>query len=91
MGRTAIKDQRQAAIAEYRTHGTDSGSPEVQVAVLTKRIKHLTEHMKVHKKDNATRRGLVTMVGKRSRHLRYLRGIDAERYRTLILSLGLRR
>lgn len=91
MGRTAIKDQRQGAIKEYRTHDSDSGSPEVQVAVLTTRIKHLTEHMKVHKKDNATRRGLVTMVGKRARLLRYLRGVDAERYRTLIKSLGLRR
>lgn len=91
MGRTAIKDERKAAITEYRTHDKDSGSPEVQVAVLTKRIAHLTTHMKVHKKDNATRRGLVTMVGKRSRLLRYLRGVDAERYRTLIQSLGLRR
>lgn len=91
MSRTAIKEQRRATLGEYRLNEKDSGSTEVQVAVLTTRIKHLTEHMKVHKKDHATRRGLVTMVGRRAKLLRYLRNNDPERYRSLIKRLGLRR
>ena len=91
MGRVAIPEQRAAALAEYRRHEKDTGSAEVQVAVLTRRILHLTEHMKAHKKDNATRRGLVTMVGKRAALLRFLRGNDPGGYRALIQRLGLRR
>jgi small subunit ribosomal protein S15 len=91
MGRTAAKDTRGQALKDHQRSASDTGSPEVQVAVLTARIRHLTEHMKVHKKDHATRRGLVTMVGKRTRLLRYLRGNDPEQYRSLIQSLGLRR
>jgi small subunit ribosomal protein S15 len=78
-------------ITEYRTHETDTGSPEVQIALLTDRINHLTEHLKVHKKDHHSRRGLLMLVGKRRRLLKYLRSQDVERYRTLIARLGLRR
>jgi small subunit ribosomal protein S15 len=78
-------------IDEFGTHATDTGSPEVQVALLTERINHLTEHLKVHKKDHHSRRGLLMMVGKRRRLLDYLRNQDVERYRTVIARLGLRR
>lgn len=78
-------------IAQYRTSETDTGSPEVQVALLTERINHLTEHLKVHGKDHHSRRGLLMMVGKRRRLLDYLRNQDVERYRSLIERLGLRR
>ena len=80
-----------ATIAEHRLHETDTGSPEVQVALLTERINHLTEHLKVHSKDHHSRRGLLTMVGRRRRLLDYLRRNDVERYRALIAKLGLRR
>ena len=80
-----------ATIAEHRLHETDTGSTEVQVALLTKRINHLTEHLKVHKKDHHSRRGLLMLVGQRRRLLDYLKGIDVERYRSLIARLGLRR
>jgi small subunit ribosomal protein S15 len=80
-----------ATIAEHRLHATDTGSPEVQVALLTERINHLTEHLKVHVKDHHSRRGLLTMVGRRRRLLDYLRRNDVERYRALIAKLGLRR
>ena len=76
---------------EYRRHTTDTGSPEVQVANLTARIKHLTEHMKAHKKDFATQRGLQMLVGKRRRLLDYLRREDMSQYQALIERLGLRR
>jgi len=76
---------------EYRRHPTDSGSPEVQIARLTSRIVHLTEHMKVHKKDFATQRGLLMLVGKRRRLLDYLRREDVNRYQSVIEKLGLRR
>ena len=76
---------------EYRRHPTDTGSPEVQVASLTSRIKHLTEHMKVHKKDFATQRGLLMLVGKRRRLLDYVRRQDVNQYQSLIERLGLRR
>ncbi|MGB2756404.1 MAG: 30S ribosomal protein S15, partial [Acidimicrobiia bacterium] len=69
-------------IAEHRTHETDTGSPEVQVALLTSRINHLTDHLKVHKKDHHSRRGLLMLVGQRRRLLDYLNGNDVERYRT---------
>ena len=81
----------QETIAEFGQHDTDTGSPEVQIALLTKRIRHLTEHLKVHKKDHATERGLVMLVGKRRRLLDYLRKIDNDRYQAIILSLGLRK
>jgi small subunit ribosomal protein S15 len=82
---------RSATIAEHRLHETDTGSTEVQVALLTERIAHLTEHLKVHKKDHHSRRGLLMLVGRRRRLLDYLRDNDVERYRTLIARLGLRR
>ena len=80
-----------ATIAEHRLHETDTGSPEVQVALLTERINHLTEHLKFHKKDHHSRRGLLMLVGQRRRLLDYLRRNDVERYRALIAKLGLRR
>jgi small subunit ribosomal protein S15 len=80
-----------ATIAEHHLHETDTGSPEVQVALLTERINHLTEHLKVHTKDHHSRRGLLMMVGRRRRQLDYLRRNDVERYRALIAKLGLRR
>lgn len=81
----------QAVVDEYGKHATDTGSPEAQVALLTERINHLTEHLKIHTKDHHSRRGLLMMVGKRRRLLRYLHGQDVERYRSLIARLGLRR
>jgi small subunit ribosomal protein S15 len=82
---------KQTIIAEYATHAGDTGSPEVQVALLTKRIKDLTEHFKEHKHDHHSRRGLLLLVGRRRRLLGYLQEIDIERYRSLIARLGLRR
>ena len=78
-------------ITEHRRHETDTGSAEVQIALLTERINHLTEHLKVHVKDHHSRRGLLMMVGRRRRLLDYLRHNDVERYRALIAKLGLRR
>jgi len=78
-------------IAKYRKHDTDTGSPEVQIALLTDRINHLTEHLKAHKKDHHSRRGLLMLVGKRRRFLDYLKNNDVERYRSVIAELGLRR
>jgi small subunit ribosomal protein S15 len=78
-------------VAEYGTHESDTGSPEVQVALLSERINHLTEHLRDHKHDHHSRRGLLMMVGKRRRLLDYLRRQDVERYRALIAKLGLRR
>ena len=82
---------KSATIGEHRLHDTDTGSPEVQVALLTSRINQLTEHLKVHKKDHHSRRGLLMLVGQRRRLLDYLRRNDVERYRALIAKLGLRR
>ncbi|MEA5454576.1 30S ribosomal protein S15 [Sinomonas sp. JGH33] len=82
---------KQAIIKEYATKEGDTGSPEVQIAVLTKRIKDLTEHMKQHKHDFHTQRGLLALVGRRKRMLAYLHDTDIERYRSLIERLGLRR
>jgi small subunit ribosomal protein S15 len=90
VGSNLVKDT-QVIIEEFGTHTADTGSPEVQVALLTERINHLTEHLKVHKKDQHSRRGLLMMVGKRRRLLRYLNDQDVERYRSLIARLGLRR
>lgn len=78
-------------IKEFQTHEGDTGSPEVQIALLTNRINELTEHLKVHKKDNHSRRGLFKMVGQRRGLLKYLEKTDIERYRTLIDRLGLRK
>lgn len=78
-------------VAKHGSSENDTGSPEVQIALLTDRILHLTEHLKVHAKDHHSRRGLLMMVGRRRRMLDYLRDIDVERYRKLIVELGLRR
>ena len=86
----AVQD-KQEIIGEHRTHDGDTGSPEVQVAVLTRRIAHLTEHLREHKHDYHSRRGLLKMVGRRRRLLKYLQKKDVERYRALIAKLGLRR
>ena len=77
-------------IADYKTHDTDTGSPEVQVALLTSRITQLTDHLRLHKKDHHTRRGLLMLVGRRKRLLTYLAGVDIERYRSLVARLGIR-
>ncbi|WP_293695246.1 30S ribosomal protein S15 [uncultured Agrococcus sp.] len=84
-------EKKQAIIAEYATHEGDTGSPEVQVAILSARIKHLTEHLKGHKHDHHSRRGLLLLVGQRRRLLKYLQEADIARYRSLIERLGLRR
>ena len=86
-----LKEQKSALISDFRRAETDTGSPEVQVALLTKRVDELTEHLKTHQKDHHSRRGLLQMVGRRRRLLEYLRREDVERYRTLIQRLGLRR
>ena len=85
------KEAKTALITDYRRGEADTGSPEVQVAVLTTRIQELTEHLRTHKHDHHSRRGLLQMVGKRRRLLDYLRGEDIERYRQLVQRLGLRR
>ena len=85
------KEQKTAVIEANRTHETDTGSPEVQIAILTARINELTEHLKVHKKDNHSRRGLLKMVGKRRKMLDYLAKKDIERYRAIIAKLGIRK
>ena len=85
------KDQKEAIVSEYATHEGDTGSPEVQVAILTERINNLTGHFKDHKKDNHSRRGLLTMVSSRRSLLDYLKKKDEGRYSKLIASLGIRR
>ncbi|GGA58671.1 30S ribosomal protein S15 [Pseudoclavibacter endophyticus] len=84
-------DVKKSIIEEYATHPGDTGSPEVQIALLSKRIRDLTEHLKSHKHDHHSRRGLLLLVGQRRRLLSYLSDIDIERYRSLIARLGLRR
>lgn len=84
-------ETKSSILSEYRTHDGDTGSPEVQVAVLTARIKELTDHLKQHKKDHSTRRGLLKMVGRRSSLLKYLSNNDRSRYQNLIGRLGLRK
>ena len=84
-------EEKQDIIAKYATHEGDTGSPEVQIALLTKRIADLTEHLKEHKHDHHSRRGLLLMVGDRRRLLDYLKGVDINRYRAMIERLGLRR
>ena len=84
-------EAKQAVIEANRVHDADTGSPEVQVALLTERIRHLTEHLKIHRKDHASRRGLLSLVGKRAKLLKYLKSRSTDRYATLIKRLGLRR
>lgn len=84
-------EPKQETISKFRTHERDTGSSEVQVALLTNRINHLTEHLKVHKKDHHSRRGLLIMVGRRRRLLNYLKDRNIEQYREIIQRLGLRR
>ncbi len=83
--------EKQQIIKDYQAHETDSGSPEVQIAILTDRISHLTEHLKVHKGDHHTRRGLMKLIGQRRRLLDYVQRGNVERYRALIGRLGIRR
>jgi small subunit ribosomal protein S15 len=83
--------EKQSTISGHRLHETDTGSPEVQIALLTDRINLLTEHLKVHQKDHHSRRGLLMLVGRRRRMLDYVRKTDVERYRAIIAKLGLRR
>ena len=86
-----LKDQKTSIIEANRTHETDTGSPEVQIAILTERINQLTEHLKVHAHDNHSRRGLYKMIGKRRSLLNYLMKKDIERYRAIIAKLGIRK
>jgi len=84
------KDVKSEIIGEYKRGETDTGSAEVQIALMTRRIRDLTEHLKLHKKDHHTRRGLLKLVGQRRRMLNYLKKTDIERYRTIVAQLGLR-
>ncbi len=86
-----LKSEKDAIIKEYATHEGDTGSPEVQIAILTKRINDLTEHLKTHKKDHHSRRGLFKMIGQRRSLLNYLTKVDIERYRSIIARLGIRK
>lgn len=88
---TTTKQQKTDLISQYRTHDEDTGSPEVQIALLSDRITYLTEHFKSHAKDHHSRRGLLKMVGRRRRLLDYLKKTDLERYRTIIDKLGIRK
>ena len=85
------KEEKNAIIKEYATHEGDTGSPEVQIAILTHRINTLTEHLKINKKDHHSRRGLLMMVGHRRNLLAYLQKVDIERYRSIVARLGLRK
>ena len=85
------KEEKQSIIEAYKTHEGDTGSPEVQIAILTQRINELNEHLKVHKNDKHSRRGLLKMVGKRRGLLNYLTKVDIERYRAIVAKLGLRK
>ena len=88
---STTKQQKTELITQYRTHDGDTGSPEVQIALLSSRINYLTEHFKTHAKDHHSRRGLLKLVGRRRRLLDYLRNADLERYRTIIDKLGIRK
>ena len=85
------RDQKAELVTTYGKSDKDTGTPEVQIAVMTARINDLTEHLKIHKKDHSTRRGLLLLVGKRRRLLNYLTQVDIERYRTVIKQLGIRK
>ncbi len=84
-------ESKKEIIEKFKTHPTDTGSPEVQIALLSSRISYLTDHFKVHKKDHGSRRGLLKLVGQRRRLLDYLKAQDVERYRTIIKELGIRK
>ncbi|MCF8050191.1 MAG: 30S ribosomal protein S15 [Desulfobacterales bacterium] len=84
-------EDKKGLIEQHKLHETDTGSPEVQIGLLTHRIQYLTEHMKVHKKDHHSRRGLLMLVGRRRRLLNYVKGKDIQRYRAILERLGLRR
>ncbi|MDD6489331.1 MAG: 30S ribosomal protein S15 [Clostridia bacterium] len=86
-----LKEEKDAIIKEYAIHEGDTGSPEVQIAILTKRINDLTEHLKTHNKDHHSRRGLFKMIGQRRSLLNYLVKVDIERYRSIIARLGIRK
>lgn len=86
-----MKEAKQLIIDKFKLHDNDTGSPEVQIAILTERINHLNEHLKIHKKDHHSRRGLLKMVGQRRGMLNYLQGNDIERYRSIIEKLNLRK
>ena len=86
-----VAERKTQLVSEYRQHETDTGSPEVQIAILTERINQMTEHLKSHKKDQSSRRGLLKMVNQRRRLLNYLKNADNDRYKTLIERLGIRR
>lgn len=88
---TLTKDEKNTIISEFNRHDKDTGSPEVQIAILTSRIKQLTDHLRTHKHDEASRRGLLKLVGQRRRHLAYLKRKDAETYLELTEKLGIRR
>ena len=88
---TLSKDQKTSVITSYQTHGSDTGSPEVQIAILSERINYLTEHFKSHAKDHHSRRGLLKLVGQRRRLLDYVKSKDTDRYRGLIERLGIRK
>ena len=88
---TITKERKQELIKDYQQDVSDTGSPEVQIAILTTRINNLTEHMRTHKKDYACRRGLLAMVSRRRRHLDYLRKVDPQRYLDIIGQLGIRK
>ncbi|HUY86146.1 MAG TPA: 30S ribosomal protein S15 [Acidimicrobiales bacterium] len=83
--------EKSAIVAEHRLHETDTGSPEVQIALISARISHLTDHLRSHKADHHTRRGLMKLIGKRRRLLDYVKSNDIERYRAIIARLGIRR
>jgi small subunit ribosomal protein S15 len=85
------REQKKSLIDQYGTHATDTGSPEVQIALLSERIGHLTEHFKTHQKDHGSRRGLLMLVSKRRRLLDYLKTYDSDRYKTVVGKLGLRK
>ena len=85
------REQKQSLIDQHRTHATDTGSPEVQIALLSERIGQLTEHFKTHQKDHGSRRGLLMLVSKRRRLLDYLKKYDSDRYKTVVHKLGLRK
>ena len=88
---TLSKEKKREVIGQFKIHEMDSGSPEVQIALLTEKIKYLTEHFRVHKHDHSSRRGLLRMVGQRRRLLDYLKATRVERYRSIVRELGLRK
>ncbi|NJN76589.1 MAG: 30S ribosomal protein S15 [Synechococcaceae cyanobacterium RL_1_2] len=87
---TITQERKQELITEYQSHETDTGSPELQIAIMTERIKNLTEHLKVNKKDHSSRRGLLKLIGKRKSLLKYVQQGDRDKYKQLITRLGIR-